>query len=70
MIEGEAGGALDIKITTAAEGAMRTYDGLLAATRQLHRGKLLFVVFLGDGAQFGDQRGFVKGQTLDVCEDA
>lgn len=67
MVEGEAGGALNIEITTTAEGALRAYDDRLAATRQLDRDKLVFVVFLGDGTQFGDQLGLVEGQGLDVC---
>ncbi len=49
---------------------MGTYDDLLATTRQLGGDKLLFVVFLERRSKFGDQFGFIDGQSLDVCENA
>ena len=55
VVEGEADGALDIVVSTAAQGAVRADDDGLAAPGELDRRELLLVVLLEGRAQLVDQ---------------
>jgi hypothetical protein len=67
VVEGEARGALHVVVSSTAKRVVGTDNDLLAATRQLHRCKLLFIVLLEGGrelrgeARIGDCEGF------DIC---
>jgi hypothetical protein len=40
----------------------------LAATRQLHRNKLLLIVLFERGSKVGKEIGGVEGEGFDICE--
>ena len=68
MIERKARRAVDVVVSSIAEGAVGADDDLLAASRELHGDKLFLIVLLECRPKFLNERRGRYGQSLDVLE--